>query len=76
MGLRAEPAPARGRRAICAGHVLPGTARLQHKEDAVERAPVVVALPAWAGFLLRDQGFNDSPLRFREVMSAHALSLA
>jgi hypothetical protein len=71
-----ETPPARGRRAVRAGHILPSTARLQDEEDAIERAPVVVPFPARAGFLLRDQECNNSPLHIREVMSAHADSLA
>jgi hypothetical protein len=58
------------------GDILPGTAGLQHTEDAVERLAIRVALPAWAGFLLRDQGLDDGPLRICNVMSAHTPSLA
>jgi hypothetical protein len=67
---------ARGRQAVYAGHILPGTARLQHKEDAVARATVVVPLPAPARCLLREEGFNKRPRRSRAAMSAHAHSCA
>jgi hypothetical protein len=72
VGPGAEPAPARGWRAIYARHIFPRAARLQHEEDAVERAAIVVPPPARARFLLREEGLDDGPLLICQIMSAHA----
>jgi hypothetical protein len=75
-GPRAEPTPTRGRRAIYARPIFPGTAGLQHEEDAVECAAIVVSLPAGARWLLWDAGLDSGPLRICQIMSAHAHNVA
>jgi hypothetical protein len=74
LGLDAEAPPAGRRRSVHAGHILPRTAGLQHDEEAIEGLAIDVPFPAGAGFLLRDQGLDDSPLFNSDLVAAHAHS--
>ncbi|CAA7616646.1 hypothetical protein MTBUT4_230030 [Magnetospirillum sp. UT-4] len=61
-----EPVVAGGRRAVAFGHFRPGRARAEAPKDAVQDPAVVDAGNATG--LVREQGFNDRPFVFRQLV--------
>ena len=72
LGPGAKAPPAGRRRTASAGHIPPRAAGLQHGEKTVERWAIVMPFAARAGFLLWDEGLEDSPLCSGDLVSAHA----